>query len=139
MASLPEARMSPDVMDIAASPRTYLPLGTTTVTMVGSVTTVHMRGIMCACLEHSARCPDPGRCWQLSTTWLIEINGSLGVVTGRSADSFKHQMLHGIRLAFQRLLLCAGESPARGYMGCAAGPAGSDLGYCRHPRAAGSR
>jgi len=46
---------------------------------------------------------------------LIEINGSLAVLTGRSADSFEYQMLHGIRLAFRRLLR-AGESPARGYM-----------------------
>jgi hypothetical protein len=30
---------------------------------------------------------------------LIEINGSLAVLTGRSADSFEYQMLHGIRLA----------------------------------------
>jgi hypothetical protein len=44
------------------------------------------------------------------------VNGSLAVLTGRSADSFEYQMLRGIRLAFRRLLLRAGESPARGYM-----------------------
>ena len=46
---------------------------------------------------------------------LIEINGSLAVLTGRSADSFEYQMLHGIRLAFRRLLLRPGESSARRY------------------------
>ncbi len=94
----------------------YPPLGTPTATMVGSVTTVHMRRL-CAPAWSTAlgRRPDPGRCWQL-TTRLIEINGSLAVLTGRSADSFEYQMLHGIRLAFRRLLFRAGESPARGYM-----------------------
>ena len=72
---------------------------------------------MCACLEHSAR-RTPGSWPILATTTprLIETNGSLAVLTGRSADSFEYQMLHGIRLAFRRLLLRAGESPARGYM-----------------------
>jgi hypothetical protein len=61
------------------------------------------------------RRPDPGRCWQLTTPRLIEINGSLAVLKDRSADSFEYQMLHGIRLAFRRLLLRAGESSARRY------------------------
>ncbi len=75
-----------------------------------------MRGL-CAPAWSTApgRRPDPGRCWQL-TTRLMEINGSLAVLTGRSADSFEYQMLRGIRLAFRRLLFRAGESPARGYM-----------------------
>ncbi len=77
-----------------------------------------LRFFLCASAWSTApgRCPDPGRCWQLTTPRLIEINGSLAVLTGRSADSFEYQMLHGIRLAFRRLLLRAGESPARGYM-----------------------
>jgi hypothetical protein len=115
-------------------------IGTPTATMVRSVTAVHMRGL-CAPAWSTApgRRPDPGRCWQL-TTRLMEINGSLAVLTGRSADSFEYQMLRGIRLAFRRLLLRAGESPARRRRhGSAAGPADSDLSYCRHPRAAGSR
>jgi hypothetical protein len=73
---------------------------------------------LCASVWSTApgRCPDLDRCWQLTTPRLIEVNGSLGVLPGRSADSFEYQMLRGIWLAFRRLLLRAGESPARGYM-----------------------
>jgi len=73
---------------------------------------------LCASVWSTApgRCPDLGRCWQLTTPRLIEVNGSLGVLPGRSADSFEYQMLHGIRLAFRRFFLRAGESPARGDM-----------------------
>ena len=72
---------------------------------------------MCACLEHSAR-QMPGS-WPMLATHdpaADRVNGSLAVLTGRSADSFEYQMLRGIWLAFRRLLLRAGESPARGYM-----------------------
>lgn len=75
------------------------------------------------------RRPDPGRCWQLTTPRLIEIDGPLAVLTGRSADSFEYQMLHGIRPAFRRLLLLQASHLLGGYMALPHAR-GQDLSYC---------